>query len=34
METESQAMLNTLTAHDFQDAFKMWYKLWKTASVV
>jgi hypothetical protein len=24
IETESQAMLNTLTEHDFQDAFKKW----------
>jgi hypothetical protein len=24
MEAESQAVLNTLTEHDFQDAFKIW----------
>jgi hypothetical protein len=24
IETESQAVLNTLTEHDFQDAFKKW----------
>jgi hypothetical protein len=28
IEAESQAMLNTLTEHDFQDAFKKWQKLW------
>jgi hypothetical protein len=26
IEAESQAMLNTLTEHDFQDAFKKWQK--------
>jgi hypothetical protein len=26
MESESQAVLNTLTEHDFQDAFKKWQK--------
>jgi hypothetical protein len=26
MELESQAVLNTLTEHDFQDAFKKWQK--------
>jgi hypothetical protein len=26
-ETESQAMLNTLTEHNFQDAFKIWQAL-------
>jgi hypothetical protein len=26
MEAESQAMLNTLTERDFQDAFKKWQK--------
>jgi hypothetical protein len=25
-EAESQAMVNTLTEHDFQDAFKKWQK--------
>jgi hypothetical protein len=28
-ETESQAVLNTLTEHNFQDAFKKWEKLWE-----
>jgi hypothetical protein len=28
MEAESQAVLNTLTEHDFQDAFKKWQKRW------
>jgi hypothetical protein len=26
MEAESQALLNVLTGHDFQDAFKQWQK--------
>jgi hypothetical protein len=26
IDIESQAMLNTLTEHDFQDAFKKWRK--------
>jgi hypothetical protein len=26
MEAESQAVLNILTEHDFQDAFKKWQK--------
>jgi hypothetical protein len=29
MEPESQAVLNALTEHDFQDAFKKWQKLWE-----
>jgi hypothetical protein len=29
MEAESQAMPNTLTEHDFQDAFKKWQKHWE-----
>jgi hypothetical protein len=29
IEAESQAMLNTLTEHDFQDAFKKWQKRWE-----
>jgi hypothetical protein len=29
MEAESQAVLNTLTEHDFQDAFKNWQKRWE-----
>jgi transposase len=29
MEAESQAVLNTLTEHDFHDAFKKWQKLWE-----
>jgi hypothetical protein len=29
METESQAVLNTLTEHDFQDAFKKFQKRWE-----
>jgi hypothetical protein len=28
MEAESQAVLNTLTEHHFQDAFKNWLKCW------
>jgi hypothetical protein len=28
-EAESQEVLNTLTEHGFQDAFKEWQKLWK-----
>jgi hypothetical protein len=28
-EVESQAVLNTLTEHDFQDAFKKWQKHWE-----
>jgi histone-lysine N-methyltransferase SETMAR len=29
IEAESQAVLNTLTEHDFQDAFKKWLKCWE-----
>jgi hypothetical protein len=29
MEGESQAVLNTLTEHDFQDAFKEWQRCWE-----
>jgi hypothetical protein len=29
IEAESQAVLNTLTEHDFQDAFKEWQKRWE-----
>jgi hypothetical protein len=29
IETELQAMLNTLTEHDFPDAFKKLQKLWE-----
>jgi hypothetical protein len=29
IEAESQAMLNTLTEHHFQDAFKKWQKPWE-----
>jgi hypothetical protein len=29
IEAESQAVLNTLIKHDFQDAFKKWQKCWK-----
>jgi hypothetical protein len=29
MESESQAVLNSLTEHDFQDAFKKLQKLWE-----
>jgi hypothetical protein len=29
IEAESQAVLNTLTEHDFQDAFKKWQKHWE-----
>jgi hypothetical protein len=28
IEAELQAVLNTLTEHDFQDAFKKWQKRW------
>jgi hypothetical protein len=28
IEAESQAVLNTLTEHDFQDAFTKWQKCW------
>jgi hypothetical protein len=29
IRAESQAVLNTLTEHDFQDAFKKWQKRWE-----
>jgi hypothetical protein len=29
IEAESQAVLNTLTEHNFQDAFKKWQKHWE-----
>jgi hypothetical protein len=29
IETELQAVLNTLTEHDFQGAFKKWQKCWE-----
>jgi hypothetical protein len=29
MEAKSQAVLNTLTEHDLQDAFKKWQKRWE-----
>jgi hypothetical protein len=29
IEAESQAMLNNLTEHNFQDAFKKWQKCWE-----
>jgi hypothetical protein len=29
IEAESQEVLNTLTEHDFQDAFKKWQKHWE-----
>jgi hypothetical protein len=29
IEAESQPVLNTLTEHDFQDAFKKWQKCWE-----
>jgi hypothetical protein len=28
-EAESQAVLNTLTKNDFEDAFKKWQKHWE-----
>jgi hypothetical protein len=28
-EAEAQAVLNTLTEHDFQEAFKKWQKRWE-----
>jgi hypothetical protein len=30
IEAESQAVLNTFTEHDFQDAFKEWQKCWES----
>jgi hypothetical protein len=29
IEAESQAVLNTLTEHNFQDAFNKWQKCWE-----
>jgi hypothetical protein len=29
IEAESQAVLNTLTEHYFQDAFKKWQERWE-----
>jgi hypothetical protein len=29
VEAESQAVLNTFTEHDFQDAFKKWQTSWE-----
>jgi hypothetical protein len=29
IKTELQAILNTFTEHDFQDAFKKWQKRWE-----
>jgi hypothetical protein len=29
IEAETQVVLNTLTEHDFQDAFKKWQKRWE-----
>jgi hypothetical protein len=29
IEAESQAVLNSLTEHDFQDAFKTWQNHWE-----
>jgi hypothetical protein len=29
IEAEPQEVLNTLTEHDFQNAFKKWQKRWK-----
>jgi hypothetical protein len=29
IEAESQTVLNTLTEHDFQDAFTKWQKRWE-----
>jgi hypothetical protein len=29
MDAESQAVLNTLTEHDFRDAFTKWQKRWE-----
>jgi hypothetical protein len=29
IEAESQAVLNTFTEHDFQNAFKKWQKRWE-----
>jgi hypothetical protein len=29
IEAESKAVLNTVTGHDFQDAFKNWQKRWE-----
>jgi hypothetical protein len=32
IEAESQAVLNTLTEHDFQDAFTKWQKRWERST--
>jgi hypothetical protein len=29
IDAESRAVLNTLTEHDLQDAFKKWQKCWE-----
>jgi hypothetical protein len=29
IKAESQAVLDTLTEHDFQDAFKKWHRHWE-----
>jgi hypothetical protein len=29
IESDSQAVLNTLTEHNFQDVFKKWQKRWE-----
>jgi hypothetical protein len=29
IEADSQAVMNTLTEYDFQDAFKKWQKRWE-----
>jgi hypothetical protein len=34
VEAESQAVLNVLTEHDFQNAFKKWQKRWEQRVLV
>jgi hypothetical protein len=34
IEAESQAVLNSLTKHDFQDASKKWRKRWERCTRV
>jgi hypothetical protein len=34
IDAESQVVLNTLTEHDFQDAFEKWQKCWEQCMYV
>jgi hypothetical protein len=34
VDAESQAVLNTLTEHGFQDAFKKWQKRWERCNIL